>query len=142
MIKFDVDNLILPMKQKNLTYQPHPLKQFFEDRLITNLKLAEILEVSPSQICYWLTGKRTPPEKYKLDLDLVAQKISEWEKDHGYMLNSQMLTINKPDDKKAPTPKKESVCPYADKGVIYGTDFDEYDVCMECEYRKSCEEAK
>jgi len=68
--------------------RPHDLRDFFYSRKVLNIKIAKVLGVSTVLVGYWMNGNFIPPEKRENDLQALADKIREWEREHGKVFNS------------------------------------------------------
>jgi hypothetical protein len=59
--------------------------------------------------------------------------------EEGYYEEPPVETEPEPDPAEMPDPECVD-CPWAESGVNFGTDFDQYDCCTDCECREPCEE--
>lgn len=98
------------------------IKLFFNERHISNRKIADVLEVQPQQVGHWFNGRQSTPVKRKAELGILIQMVLDWEKGHGRIFNS--------------VPK----CPYDDgmNDIKLGRDFDIYMECEDCKMRSEC----
>ena len=101
-----------------------PLKKFYMDRLIPDIKIADWLGISSMTVGRWL--RSSVPDNYKPKMDELQQEILAWEKQNNRMFNS-MLVDN-------------MICPYDSDGVRFGLHFNFYHECeKECNIFDKCE---
>ena len=100
------------------------IRVFFNERHISNKRIADVLEVQPQQVGYWFNGRQATPPKRKTELGVLMQMVLDWENIHGRIFNS---------------PK----CPYDDgeTDIKFGRDFNVYTECDTCRIRLDCRNA-
>ena len=70
---------------------PHPLWSFFQERKITQVKLAEVLKTAQPTVSLWMNGKVKPMAPYEERLQELAGKILSWEQRTGRRFNDDIF---------------------------------------------------
>ena len=131
MKDFDLEKEFAVTKHKPVT-SPHPLKQFFADRLISQSMLAKVLDVTKVQISLWLNGCRHFPDKWLSELNEIKGRVLVWEDIHGCLFNSQAIIAQEKEVEEL------LLCPYDDEDIKFGLSYDVYLECAECDLYKEC----
>jgi hypothetical protein len=92
-MKFDLKQLEKHSnpEPKNRPPKPKPSmrKMFFKKRHISDVKIASMLEVSAQAIGDWLNNRKDWPKKREVQIENLMKEITEWEKEHGRIFNSE-----------------------------------------------------
>lgn len=94
MDNFDLESffMVKPKKPSPTPYKQSYLKLFFDNRNISDNRIAKYLteyceNISAMQVGNWLNGRAPLPNKWRIELEKLKQMFLDWEKQHGRTFN-------------------------------------------------------